>query len=222
VPLALLVTAGLLAVDPWPYRDPVAPAEPVPAWVVDTSTVRNPLLRPETNVAGYTYLCSDCHRLFPSPGETFRELTEHRHVKLEHGLNTRCFNCHHPTDRDAFVDDFGQPIPYDHPERLCAKCHGPVYRDWTHGSHGRTNGYWDESRGVMERTKCIECHDPHQPPFPPMRPAPSPNTLRMGNQTFADLPHEDVKNPLLIYRRSDDSRPEDEAATKREAEGGSR
>jgi predicted CXXCH cytochrome family protein len=90
----------------------------------------------------------------------------------------------------------GQAIPYDQPQLLCAKCHGPVYRDWQHGSHGRTNGYWNASMGPMERRKCTECHDPHQPPFPPMTPAPGPHTLRMGNQSPAEhLPEDD---PLRI------------------------
>jgi hypothetical protein len=82
----------------------------------------------------------------------------------------------------VFVDDFGGEIPWDQPQRVCAKCHGPVYRDWQHGSHGRTNGYWDARRGVQTRRRCIECHDPHQPPFPPLSPAPGPNTLRMGSR----------------------------------------
>jgi hypothetical protein len=99
---------------------------------------------------------------------------------LEHGINTRCFNCHHRTQRDCFVDDFGLAISWDQPQLLCAKCHGPVYRDWQHGAHGRVNGYWDTGRGLRRRLRCIECHDPHRPPFAAMRPAPGPQTLRMG------------------------------------------
>jgi hypothetical protein len=162
--------------------------------------VRRPTLRPEIQLAGYTYRCSDCHDLFPSPAETARSLTQHTHIVLKHGINTRCFNCHHRINRDAYVDDWGREIPADQPQLVCAKCHGPVYRDWLHGSHGRTNGYWDTAKGPQERRKCIECHDPHQPPFPPMRPAPGPNTLRMGDQHRA-VEHPDVPNPLQVYRR---------------------
>ena len=89
-------------------------------------------------------------------------------------MNTRCFNCHNRTNRDTFVDDAGGEIPWNQPPLLCGKCHGPVYRDWQHGSHGRTNGYWDKTRGPQERRKCVECHDPHRPPFAPMVPAPGP------------------------------------------------
>lgn len=195
VPLALLVTAVALGFGPWHFHSPIAPATPVAAWVTDPTPIRHPKMRPELTTAGFTYRCSDCHRHITSPPETTRTLTQHRDIVLNHGLNARCFNCHHPTDRDAFVDDAGQPIPYDQPQLLCAKCHGPVYRDWLHGAHGRTNGFWDPARGPQSRRRCIECHDPHAPPFPPMRPAPAPHTLRMGPQHAP--PHaEGVPNPL--------------------------
>jgi hypothetical protein len=74
-----------------------------------------------------------------------------------------------------------------------------VYRDWLHGSHGRTNGYWDTTRGEQSRRTCIECHDPHRPPFPPMPPAPGPRTLRLGRQDHSREP-EPMKNPLQLAR----------------------
>lgn len=69
--------------------------------------------------------------------------------------------------------------------------------------HGRTNGYWDTSRGEQSRRKCIECHDPHQPPFPPMRPAPGPETLRMGPQGPGG--HGEVRNPLRVAGHGEDA-----------------
>jgi hypothetical protein len=139
----------------------------------------------------------DCHRIIPSPAETLRRLTQHTEIQFNHGINTRCFNCHHPTNRNAFVDDFGHEIPWDQPQQLCAKCHGPVFRDWQAGSHGRSNGYWDITRGQQRRLRCIECHDPHTPPFAPMAPAPGPTTLRMGPQEPAA--HGGKRDPLRIY-----------------------
>ena len=53
---------------------------------------------------------------------------------------------------------------------LCAKCHGPKYRDWKAGVHGRQNGYWDATKGPKEKLRCIQCHDPHKPAFPPIKP----------------------------------------------------
>jgi hypothetical protein len=180
VPLVLIASAVVLALDPLPFKSPVASPTEVPTWAVDMTPVRQPNLRPEYKVAVFTYRCSDCHNIIPSPEERYHTPTQHKEVVLRHGINNSCFNCHHRTHRDAFVDDLGNQIPWNQPQLVCAKCHGPVYRDWQHGSHGRTNGYWDTSRGPQTRRKCIECHDPHHPPFPAMRAAPAPRTLRAG------------------------------------------
>ncbi len=196
VPVALLFCAVILVLNPLPFHTPVAPATPVADWVTDPTPVERPKLRPEYSVAVFDYRCSDCHRIIPSPAETDRKLTQHREIELAHGINTRCFNCHHRTNRDAFADDAGDEIPWDQPQRLCSKCHGPVYRDWQHGSHGRTNGYWDTAQGEQTRRKCIECHNPHRPTFRPMHPAPGPNTLRMGPQDHSA--HAEVHDPLRL------------------------
>jgi hypothetical protein len=191
--------------DPLPYEGQLPAATRVPGWVTDPRPVRQPAVRPAYRVASFTYRCSECHGIIPSPRETDRSLTQHREIVLAHGINTRCFNCHHRTDRDAFVDDLGAPIPWDQPQLLCAKCHGPVYRDWQHGSHGRVNGFWDTRRGPQTRRQCIECHDPHAPPFPPMTPAPGPNTLRMGLQHAPG--HAEGHDPLRVRAVERGARP---------------
>lgn len=176
----LLVFAAALALGGWSYRPAKSPPARVPAWATDTAPVRRPRLQPMLATGVYTYRCSDCHRIIPSPSETDRTLTQHREIDLRHGLNTRCFNCHHRENRDAFVDDYGNEIPWNQPQLLCAKCHGTVYRDWQHGAHGRTNGFWDQRLGEQRRLRCIECHDPHWPPFAPMVPAPGPTSPGSG------------------------------------------
>lgn len=200
VPAALLASAVLWAFNPLPYASVVSDPVPVPSWATDPTPVRQPHLQPEYQAGVFTYRCSECHKIIASPPETFRTLTQHREIQLEHGINTRCFNCHHPTNRDAFVDDYGREIPWDHPPVLCGKCHGPVYRDWQHGSHGRTNGYWDRTKGEQTRRRCIECHDPHRPSFPALAPAPGPRTLRMGPQDFA-TPH-GTHDPLRLSEQN--------------------
>lgn len=202
LPLTFLIVAIVLFLDPWSFSSPVSTATKVEDWVVDTATVRNPSRRPEIRIGAYTYECSDCHRLIESPGETVRTLTQHEHIVFEHGLNTRCFNCHHLGNRDVFAGEGSQVIPYDQPEMLCAKCHGPVFRDWLHRAHGRTSGFWHPVIGPMERKSCVECHDPHFPPFQSMTPAPPPNTLRMGDQSFSDTHDQKIKNPLMIYSQT--------------------
>ncbi len=175
---ALLVFAAVLGLGGWSYRPPESPPVRAPAWATDDTPVRRPRLQPMLATGVYIYRCSDCHRIIPSPLEMHRTLTQHREIDLRHGINTRCFNCHHRENRDAFVDDDGSEIPWNQPQRLCAKCHGTVYRDWQHGAHGRTNGFWDRRLGEQKRLRCIECHNPHSPPFGPMVPAPGPTLPR--------------------------------------------
>lgn len=201
VPAVLFVFALLLLVGPFPFRSPVPQASPVDARFTDRTPVRRPLLAPSYAVGVFTYRCNDCHAIIPPPRMPgVRTVLQHKEIQLEHGINTECLNCHHPANRNAFVDYGGGEIPWDQPQRLCAKCHGPVYRDWQHGSHGRTNGYWDKSRGEQTRRKCIECHDPHRPPFPSLAPAPGPNTLRMG---IREGGHDGgASNPLRVRGRA--------------------
>ena len=123
---------------------------------------------------GWTYNCMECHKLLPARwhyGEA-RPLNEHKDIKLEHGNNRFCLNCHHPTNRNAFVDYDGSEIAQADVVLLCAKCHGTTYRDWQAGVHGRQNGYWDAARGDKTRLRCIQCHDPHSPRFKKMKPLP--------------------------------------------------
>jgi hypothetical protein len=121
---------------------------------------------------GWTYNCMECHKLLPARWHYDRPMAEHRDLKLEHGNNRFCLNCHHPTNRNAFVDYDGSEIAQAEVVQLCAKCHGPIYRDWQAGVHGRSNGYWDARQGSKTKLRCIQCHDPHQPKFKPMPPLP--------------------------------------------------
>jgi hypothetical protein len=197
VAVTLLVFAGVFFFDPLPFSSPVPPAQHVALSTIDTRPVRQTDLTPRYQVAVFDYRCSECHAIIPAPtSDRYRTVTQHQEIRLEHGINTSCLNCHHPTNRDTFVDDVGGEIPWNQPQLLCARCHGPVYRDWQHGSHGRTNGYWDTSRGDQTRRRCIECHDPHRPPFVALHPAPGPRTLRLGPRKLAE--HDGPHNPLKL------------------------
>ena len=119
---------------------------------------------------GWSYNCMDCHKLFAAKWHYDRPMVEHRDVILEHGNNRFCLNCHHPSDRNAFVDYDGTKIGQGDVVSLCAKCHGPTHRDWEAGVHGRSNGYWLTGAGEKTKLRCIQCHDPHSPRFKPMEP----------------------------------------------------
>lgn len=201
VPVVLAVCALSLAFAPRYQSPAVAPAQ-IPATATDPTPVRHPSSSPRYTVGVFTYRCSECHRSHPKPHAAGSDFTKHSEIRLAHGINTRCLNCHHPTNREAFVDDYGEEIPWDQPQQLCAKCHGPVFRDWQHGSHGRINGHWDTSRGELVRLKCIQCHDPHRPPFQPIASAPAPHTLHSGPHHAAS--HSGVRNPLRLHSYTQD------------------
>lgn len=130
-------------------------------------------------LGGFDRHCMDCHRFFQPERESARQLVQHMHIVMDHGLNDRCANCHDRVNANRLALRGEETVSFDESAELCAKCHGPTYRDWQHGMHGKTTGYWDRSRGDPLRFTCVECHDPHAPAFAPMRPLPGPNTLRM-------------------------------------------
>jgi hypothetical protein len=121
---------------------------------------------------GWTYDCMECHKLLPAKWRYDRPMVEHQNIQLEHGNNRFCLNCHHSTDRNAFVDYDGSSIAQADVVQLCAKCHGMTHRDWVAGVHGRQNGFWNSETGPKSKLQCIQCHDPHRPAFQAMKPMP--------------------------------------------------
>lgn len=169
---------------------PVAPADEYGSW---PSGARLPALQPSVGLAtdthldktppratkgldlvrgNWTYNCMECHTLLPARWYYDRPLVQHEDIRLEHGNNRFCLNCHHPTNRNAFVDYDGSEIPQRDVVRLCGKCQGTIYRDWQAGVHGRQNGHWNPELGERTRLRCIQCHDPHRPKFQAMKPLP--------------------------------------------------
>jgi hypothetical protein len=144
---------------------------------------------------GWTYNCMECHTLIAARWHYDRPVNEHRDITLDHGNNRFCLNCHHPTNRNAFVDYDGTQIAQRDDVQLCAKCHGTTHRDWQAGVHGRSNGYWRAGAGEKTRLRCIQCHDPHRPRFQEMKPlAPLRYPARAANppqatKTGAPAPH---------------------------------
>jgi hypothetical protein len=105
---------------------------------------------------------------------------EHADLVMLHGRNNRnesCYNCHDSEHLDMLKTRDGKQYKLEETTPLCASCHGPTYRDWEVGIHGRTSGYWDRSRGPATREECTSCHHPHSPQFPPIAPAPGPHPL---------------------------------------------
>lgn len=176
-------TAILLgACSPYPEAVDAAPLyeRKIEGNVFDTTPVRGPFRPLAYQKAGFTYRCTECHFSIQPPPRQNPLQPEHGSIVLNHGLNTNCLNCHHPANRDVYVDHEGNEIPADQPARLCSKCHGPIYREWEAGIHGRQNGYWDTTKGERTKLFCVQCHDPHDPKFKPMRPLPAPQRTRFS------------------------------------------
>ncbi|MES9862960.1 MAG: hypothetical protein ABW157_09455 [Candidatus Thiodiazotropha sp. LLP2] len=103
-------------------------------------------------------------------------------MNLKHGKGAIwCLDCHHLIDRTKLIDNFGSPISFNQPQKLCGKCHGQVYRSWRNGIHGKRIGMWDKG-GKKRWWLCTECHNPHDVEhgnnnsgFAQLHPEPAPN-----------------------------------------------
>lgn len=129
------------------------------------------VVRPRSEKMSLLSICGTaCHNgTFPPPSKDKnpRKLTLMHtdlfpdSLNLQHGRGAIwCLDCHHAEKRNKFVDNFGREINFDQPQKLCGKCHGPLYRDWREGIHGKRIGEW-ASNGKKRWFVCTECHDPH-------------------------------------------------------------
>jgi len=162
----------------------VAPA----AAVVDPESLRVGPRRtamtdpPQIIVAEMPENCNACHQIFRSNSSAGAELNYHQEIRLGHGMNNRCVNCHDAENRERLTLRDGVTVPFADTPQLCAQCHGTVYRDWERGTHGKTLGSWVTNSDAQRRLSCNECHNPHVPKYDSYKPLPAPNTLRMGEQ----------------------------------------
>jgi uncharacterized CHY-type Zn-finger protein len=109
---------------------------------------------------------------------------EHDDIVMRHGTHNRnnlCFNCHNEANLELLQTRDGRELKLAESAPLCGSCHGPTYRDWDAGAHGRTSGYWDRSLGSFQRQICVSCHNPHAPAFPPQKPGPGPHPLHAAS-----------------------------------------
>lgn len=148
------------------------------------------------HIEGFDRNCMDCHEMMVGKPRN-EDLLQHQDIKMDHGLNGRCINCHDVTNRDKLVLRDGTTVGFGQSPTLCSQCHGTTYREWERGVHGKTLGYWDASQGEAKKLLCVECHNPHSPHYAPIRALPAPNTLRMGDQS-AEIHHAagDKQSPL--------------------------
>ncbi len=154
---------------------------------LDTSTVRRSyadLVRAKEDLSDFDcYACHEKGKAPPMRFDTNQNLIipkEHPDIVMghgSHGRNNNCFNCHNETNLVVLQSRDGKQLTFSESPQLCGSCHGPTYRDWEAGAHGRTSGYWDRSLGAINRKQCVNCHNPHSPDFPGRKPAPGPHLL---------------------------------------------
>ena len=163
VPICLILIVYFLIFGLRSADRPVAAEILKPAWYTP-KTARGEDLKNKSMV-GNCFLCHAYWVGIPNP-DVVRPQFAHGIIKLSHGSNDRCFNCHNILDRNKYTANDGSGIMHVNVEQLCARCHGLIYNDWQSGTHGVRRGQW-LPKTAFDRTnpKCTECHDPHSPVF---------------------------------------------------------
>lgn len=131
--------------------------------------------------------CDECHSAdkgykiqYNPDGSTIIPKAHQDLTKMAHGKtfkNNNCYNCHNENQLNTLHSSVGAKLTFDQATQLCAGCHGTTYEDWLAGAHGRTEGYWDRSKGPARKQECASCHDPHAPAFTGIIPMPGPHLL---------------------------------------------
>jgi hypothetical protein len=180
-----------------PILPPIPPVDPA---FTNTSTVRMSgaeLVRTGGDASGLDcYACHDRKKQVVLKFDAEKRITlseEHNDLVMAHGTHNRnnnCFNCHDEANLELLQTRDGRQLKLLESTPLCGSCHGPTYRDWEAGVHGRTSGYWDPKSGELTRQNCVSCHDPHSPKFPPQKPAPGPHGLRAPRHPVAEKDQE--------------------------------
>jgi len=184
---AFLALIEVFRSDLWGHPEPLREVPLVDAAFTNTMTVRTnaaELIRQNGDTSGQD--CYACHDKAKPPQVKVDEQgsvvlpEEHNDLVMQHGRNKRndhCYNCHDPANLDHLLTRDGHRFKLVESSRLCASCHGPTYRDWEIGIHGRVSGHWDRKQGPVTKQDCTACHDPHSPAFPSIKPAPGPHPL---------------------------------------------
>jgi len=180
------------------------PTVPTPISLVNTqfldrATIRKSyaeLVRTKADLSDFE--CYICHEKSKPPTLKFDAQhnlvvpQEHSDIVMGHGSHNRnnnCFNCHDEQNLEQLQTRDGRQIKFAESAPLCGSCHGPTYRDWEAGAHGRTGGYWDRAAGPIQRQICVDCHDPHHPRIPPRKAAPGPHPLHAAAAMPAGTTH---------------------------------
>jgi formate-dependent nitrite reductase cytochrome c552 subunit len=192
IALGFLTLAAAFSLNFWGHPPGLYPITPVESQFLETATIRKSyaeLIRAKADLSDFD--CYACHDRKKPPTLRFDANqniivpSEHSDVVMGHGSHNRnnnCFNCHDEQNLELLQTRDGRQVKLADSPPLCGSCHGPTYRDWEAGAHGRTGGFWSKGDGEIRRQICVDCHNPHQPKIPPRKPAPGPHPLRPMTQ----------------------------------------
>ena len=151
----LVVFCGLMAAflfDLWGHSPPLPVIPLVDPAFLDTATARRSyadLVQAKEDLSDFD--CYACHEKNKPPvlrydaQQNLIVPPEHSDIVMGHGLhgrNNNCFNCHNETNLSLLQTRDGRSLTFADSTPLCGSCHGPTYRDWDAGAHGRISGYW--------------------------------------------------------------------------------
>ena len=197
--VAFLVLAALFTKNLWGHLPPKQNIPLVDKKFLETTPWRQTytdLVKAKEDLSDYD--CYGCHEKNKPPpirydaNQKIIIPKEHSDIVMAHGSHDRnnlCYNCHNEQNLLTLQVRDGREVKFDNIPELCGSCHGPNYRDWEAGAHGRTSGYWDRSKGDMQRLSCASCHNPHAPHIPTRDPAPGPHPLRAATPAPAAAAH---------------------------------
>lgn len=191
--LVFFVLAAVFFLDLWGHPPARFEIPPVERSFLETTPWRQTyadLVRAREDLSDFD--CYACHDQKKPPVLTMDDNNnlivpeEHGNIVMEHGSHNRnnlCYNCHNEANLLKLHIRDGHDLEFAESTQLCGSCHGPTYRDWEAGAHGRTIGHWDRTRGPVQRLDCANCHNPHSPRIPTRAPAPGPHPLRAQAET---------------------------------------
>jgi len=184
IAIVFLLMAASFIFDVWGDKKTIRENPLVEEEYYSTDLVREPFAEAKITQAGFKFNCNSCHDHVDSPETPRKLIAEHEDIFLDHEEVMTCYTCHSRENREKLTDIYGTEVAFEKSEDICRRCHGPRYRDWKLGIHGRPIGYWDKTNGKQKNATCVYCHDPHAPKFALMEPSPPPirDHFIMGNK----------------------------------------
>ena len=182
-----LALAAAFVLNLWGHPEAIARYSLIDTNFLDTATPRQSyadLVKAEEDISGFDcYACHDKAKPVALAYDDNRKIIiakEHENIVMRHGRherNNNCYNCHNEQNLELLQPRDGRNLKFPESTHLCGSCHGPTFRDWEAGVHGRVNGFWRANLGEKTHKDCVNCHDPHAPKYPARQPAPGPHYL---------------------------------------------